>query len=57
MALSCCRNGLRRTLQTTEEKRKHRIESDRARRAAKTAEQKKVSKPRREKIEQGMLLV
>ena len=34
-----------------EEKKKHRIESDRARHAAKTAEQKKLGKPRREKIE------
>ena len=40
MAPSCSRSDPRNTLQTTEEKRKRRIECDRVRRAAETAEQK-----------------
>ena len=48
MALSCCRSDPQRTPQTTEEKRRHRTECDRACRTVKTAEQKehRVGKPR-----------
>ena len=48
MAPSCSRSDPQRTPQTTEEKRKHRIECDRACCAAETADQKehRLSKPR-----------
>ena len=48
MAPLCSRSDTQRTSQTMEEKRRHRIERDRARCAAETAEQKehRLSKPR-----------